>query len=165
MSAFPPTDLESFLRCCAGEWLAVRSRFAHQPSLDSEGEGWHSSDRGAVVVAYLEAEDGGGPGGLLLTPPSEEGAAAASQRILFASGGGFVRQRPEGTGLGQGTWAMAPDGSLELREAGEQGVVRERIWFTKPNLRLRSSVERRPDGTLGRASFSSEIRRVSRAAP
>jgi hypothetical protein len=42
--------------------------------------------------------------------------------------------------------------------------VRERIWFTKPNLRLRSTVEHRADGTPGRASFSSEIRRISRPA-
>jgi hypothetical protein len=42
--------------------------------------------------------------------------------------------------------------------------VRERIWFTKPNLRLRSSVENHADGRPGRASFSSEIRRVSRPA-
>ena len=42
--------------------------------------------------------------------------------------------------------------------------LRERIWFNKPNLRLRSTVEQRADGSLGRASFSSEIRRVSRPA-
>jgi hypothetical protein len=41
-------------------------------------------------------------------------------------------------------------------------MVKERIWFTKPNLRLRSSVEQRGDGSPGRASFSSEIRRLSR---
>jgi hypothetical protein len=43
-------------------------------------------------------------------------------------------------------------------------LVQERIWFTKANLRLRSSVEHHPDGSPGRASFSSEIRRLSRPA-
>ena len=64
----------------------------------------------------------------------------------------------------QGRWLLWPDGSLEL--VLEQGAdqLRERIWFNKPNLRLRSTVEQRADGSLGRASFSSEIRRVSRPA-
>lgn len=39
---------------------------------------------------------------------------------------------------------------------------RERIWFTKPNLRLRSSVEHGAGGSAAQASFCSEIRRVSR---
>ena len=54
------------------------------------------------------------------------------------------------------------DGSLELVITGDGREVRERIWFTKPNLRLRSTVETGVDGSPGRASFSSEIRRVSR---
>ena len=41
--------------------------------------------------------------------------------------------------------------------------LRERIWFTKPNLRLRSSVTNQGDGNPGHAHFSSEIRRVSKA--
>ena len=56
------------------------------------------------------------------------------------------------------------DGSLELTLSSGDAEVRERFWFTKPNLRLRSTVESRADGTPGRASFSSEIRRVSRPA-
>ncbi len=165
MSAFPPTDLESFLRLCAGEWLAVRSRFALLAGGEGSEETWHSAERGALVVAYREDESEGGPGGLLVTPPDPEGTGAAPQRIEFEAGGGFQRQRPDGSFLGRGTWAMEPDGSLELTEGAEGSVVRERIWFTKPNLRLRSSVERREDGAPGRASFSSEIRRVSRPAP
>ena len=41
--------------------------------------------------------------------------------------------------------------------------VRERLWFTKPNLRLRSSVTNQGDGNPAHAHFSSEIRRVSKA--
>jgi hypothetical protein len=41
-------------------------------------------------------------------------------------------------------------------------MVSERIWFAKPNLRLRSSLAHRADGEPGLASFSTEIRRVSR---
>jgi hypothetical protein len=61
----------------------------------------------------------------------------------------------------EGTWLLRPDGSLELTLEAETAVVHERIWFTKPNLRLRSSVEHRRDGRPGGASFSSEIRRVA----
>lgn len=183
-SPFPPADLESFLRFCAGEWLAVRSRFALEAvgGATETGEGaeaggaaeaseaveetWHRSERGALVVTYLEAGGNGAVGGLQLTPPgSEAGDAAASRQIHFEEGGSFARLGPDGSPLGRGSWEMGPDGSLELTETGTWGVVRERIWFTKPNLRLRSSVQNGPNGEPGQASFSSEIRRVSRAAP
>ena len=45
-----------------------------------------------------------------------------------------------------------------------EAELRERIWFNKPNLRLRSTIEQPADGLPGRASFSSEIRRVSKPA-
>jgi hypothetical protein len=61
-----------------------------------------------------------------------------------------------------GTWQFWPDGTLELGCPAEDGKVSERIWFAKPNLRLRSSLAHRADGEPGRASFSTEIRRVSR---
>ena len=160
------------MRFCAGEWLAVRSRFAleaEQTAVDSGEaveETWHRSERGALVVTYLEAGGNGAVGGLQLTPPaSESGDEGDSRQIHFERGGSFARIGADGNPLGQGSWEMGPDGSLELSETGEWGMVRERIWFTKPNLRLRSSVQRGPNGEPGRASFSSEIRRVSRSTP
>ena len=171
-SEFPPADLESFLRFCAGEWLAVRSRFGLEAEhVEAEAgeaveETWHRSERGALVVTYLEADGAGALGGLQLTPPAgESGNDAGSRQIHFEQGGSFTRLGADGNPLGRGSWEMGPDGSLELSETGAWGRVRERIWFTKPNLRLRSSVQRGPNGEPGRASFSSEIRRVSRAAP
>ena len=59
---------------------------------------------------------------------------------------------------------IAPLAPVELVITAEGREVRERIWFTKPNLRLRSTVVTRTDGLPDRASFSSEIRRVSRPA-
>jgi len=67
-------------------------------------------------------------------------------------------------GSQQGQWTLWPDGSLELMISTPSGELSEKIWFTKPNLRLRSTVETRADGAPGRASFCSEIRRVSRPA-
>jgi hypothetical protein len=198
VSDFPPPNLESFLRFCAGEWLTVRSRFdlgesgsgpkqleqvieplsqpeaaagpfsadpTTAPGEPATQETWHASERGPLVVSYLEPDGEGEPGGLLVTPPSVEGRSSPAQRIRFTSGGSFQRQGEGGAGQGEGTWELGSDGSLELTETGDWAVLRERIWFTKPNLRLRSSVERRHDGTPGRASFSSEIRRISRSAP
>jgi hypothetical protein len=149
VSGFPPEDIRSFLSCCAGEWLALRSRFALE-----EGEASHRSERGELQVSYLEPEQPEAPGGLLVTPPG-----GAVRQLTFLAEGRFLSDGQEGT------WELWPDASLELTIRGSEGVVRERIWFTKPNLRLRSSVERRADGSPGRASFSSEIRRVSRPAP
>ena len=63
-----------------------------------------------------------------------------------------------------GRWQLLPDNSLELTLSDGQREVRERIWFTKPNLRLRSTLESAGNGSPSRASFCSEIRRVSRPA-
>ena len=63
-----------------------------------------------------------------------------------------------------GRWQLAADGSLELEVEREGRLVQERIWFSKPNLRLRCTLEQSLDGRPGRASFSSEIRRVRRAS-
>ena len=200
MSAFPPSDLASFLRLCDGEWLTVRSRFqleevgnaAPEPTppagvppvalagqaitgpfgSDDRGptgaepqEQWHDSARGTLSVTYLEPGDPDEPGALQVTPPALDSRPAPPQRLHFQSGGLFERRDQAGKPLGQGSWELWSDGSLELTQAGSDSVVRERIWYTKPNLRLRSIVERRHDGAPARASFSSEIRRVSRPAP
>ncbi|MFO8237453.1 MAG: phycobiliprotein lyase [Prochlorococcaceae cyanobacterium] len=153
--SFPPQEIGAFLRFCAGEWMTLRSRF--ELSEDSEGENgdeWHSSDRGELLVTYLEPERAGCPGGLRLCPKGQ-----SERQLVFAGDGSFA------VNGAQGQWQLWPDGSLELSLGGGDSEVRERIWFTKPNLRLRSTVESRGDGSPGRASFSSEIRRVSRPAP
>jgi hypothetical protein len=151
---FPPLEIGDFLRFCEGEWMGLRSRFALDAGLEGEnGDEWHSSERGELVVVYLEPSSADSPGGLSLGPKGEP-----ARQLLFAGDGSFQ------VGEQQGTWQLWPDGSLELTVAGAAGTVRERIWFTKPNLRLRSTVESRADGGPGRASFSSEIRRVSRPA-
>ena len=157
-TAFPPATIEAFLRFCTGEWMGLRSRFALDAGLEGEnGDEWHSSERGELVVRYLEPDSTDAPGGLEVGPKGE-----APQQLLFAAEGHFTVHNPEGQA--QGRWQLWPDGSLELTLSSHGSEVRERIWFTKPNLRLRSTVESRADGSPGRASFSSEIRRVSRPA-
>ncbi|MEO1003408.1 MAG: phycobiliprotein lyase [Cyanobacteria bacterium J06638_7] len=165
-SSFPPQSIAAFLRCCAGEWMSLRSRFdleqavlirpADDPHSEGEagdGDAWHSSERGELVVLYLEPEGGQAPGGLEVGPRGEP-----AQRLLFADDGSFE------SGGRRGRWQLWPDGSLELVLVVGARELRERIWFTKPNLRLRSTLESSSDGRPGRASFSSEIRRVSRPA-
>jgi len=176
VSDFPPRDLRSFLQFCAGEWLSVRSSFdleeplpepsAGQGAAPEEApseEGWHAALRGELAVLYLEPEQDGAPGGLRVTPPAAAGGPEAGRELHFEAGGTFACQLPAGEPLGRGSWRFWPDGSLELSQSDGAVLLHERIWFTKPNLRLRSSVEQRPDGRPARASFSSEIRRVSRA--
>jgi hypothetical protein len=60
-----------------------------------------------------------------------------------------------------GHWRLGEDGSLVLTVETENRRLNERIWFRKPNLRLRSTLEQFADGRPGRASFSSEIRRAA----
>jgi len=161
-AGFPPQEIAAFLRFCAGEWMGLRSSFAlGEASAMAEGDEWHSSERGELVVAYLEPGAGDvaadSPGGLRVGAKGEQ-----PRQLLFSGSGAFTVRH--GQGEQQGRWQLWPDGSLELCLSGAAGEVRERIWFTKPNLRLRSTVEHPSDGSPGRASFSSEIRRVSRPA-
>ncbi len=161
---FPPDSIEAFLRLCAGEWMTLRSRFELGDSVAGEhGDEWHASERGELLVTYLEpgsqgdGAGGSGPGGLSVGP-----RGGPVRRLRFAHDGSFHSQ---GMDPGrQGRWQLRPDGSLELVIREGTLALSERIWFTKPNLRLRSTLECHADGTPGRASFSSEIRRLSRPA-
>lgn len=185
--AFPPASIQAFLRFCAGEWLSLRSQFslgagttdapstdaasteapstdgANSSDLSSDGETWHTSQRAELMVGYLNPDQDGEPGGLQV---GTKDAPQHSTRVVFGSDGQFSSISDADTGSArpadQGSWTLWPDGSLELVMRSETGETREKIWFTKPNLRLRSTVETYADGAPGRASFSSEIRRVTR---
>ncbi|MFO7630194.1 MAG: phycobiliprotein lyase [Prochlorococcaceae cyanobacterium] len=156
-SPFPPQEIGAFLRFCAGEWMGLRSQFVLAAASsgdagdDADDDGWHSSERGELVVTFVEPDAHGSAGSLRVAP--KDGVA---QQLHFSGDGGFC------AGDQQGSWQLWPDGSLELTLRSGGTVLRERIWFTKPNLRLRSSVETRADGIPGRASFNSEIRRLNR---
>jgi len=148
---FPPDSLEAFLRFCDGEWMSLRSRFLLGANSEGEaGNEWHNSERGELVVHYIE----GSPGGLRVSLKDQP-----SRELLFDQNGSFAV-----AGQQEGRWSFWPDGSLELVSECDGSELRERIWFNKPNLRLRSTIEQPRDGLPGRASFSSEIRRVSRPA-
>ena len=160
---FPPQEIGDFLRFCAGEWMGLNSTFAldeptalaaedNAATSEPEGDEWHTSERGELVVTYLEPQAGGEPGGLSQGPKG-----GLPQQLLFHSDGSYS------CGAGQGRWQFWPDGSLELVIEAQGQQVRERLWFTKPNLRLRSSVANQGDGNPAHAHFSSEIRRVSKA--
>ena len=54
---------------------------------------------------------------------------------------------------------------MELNLAGPDGmVVQERIWFTRANLRLRSTTAVDGQGLPLQGSFCTDIRRVSKPA-
>ncbi|MEB3255100.1 MAG: phycobiliprotein lyase [Synechococcaceae cyanobacterium] len=170
-SAFPPSDLPAFLRLCEGEWLALRSSLAlaapspAAPQADDalaeasgdEEERWHQAERGELQIAFLTPRSDAEAGGLEIQPPQRP-----SRRLRFEAGGAFASEGDGGSPGVEGLWQLWPDGSLELCLRDGEREIRERLWFTQPNLRLRSSVEQRADGSPARASFSSEIRRVRR---
>lgn len=160
MNAFPPEDIRGFLQLCAGEWLSLRSvletetpegtgtRHGNDELLDASQD-WHHADRGELTVAFLEAEEPGECGGLDVGLP-----AGTNVRLVFRGDGSVVLAGESGR------WLLASDGTLELRVEKDGRLLKERIWFSKPNLRLRCTLEQASDGSPGRASFSSEIRRV-----
>lgn len=161
LNAFPPEDISGFLELSAGEWLALRSLLGPE-SLDTPkalsnpteveplgSERWHQSDRGELRMTVLEPQSADDHGGLEVTLP-----AGTRCRLIFRADGTLLLDGQDGR------WHLASDGSLELVLEQEAWIVKERIWFSKPNLRLRCTLEQSLDGRPGRASFSSEIRRV-----
>ena len=150
---FPPQDLDAFLALCEGDWLALRSLFSltETGEDDTGDDGWHRSERGELNVRYRRGPTADEAGMLEV-----QSSGSAPRQLAFQPTGTFR------AGERQGRWQLWPDGSLELVIDDSAVLVRERIWFTKPNLRLRSCVERRGDGPPDRASFSSEIRRMTR---
>ncbi|MBM5801369.1 MAG: CpeS-like protein [Cyanobacteria bacterium K_DeepCast_35m_m2_023] len=159
-TAFPPATIKDFLQFCAGEWMSLRSQMSL--GISGDDDSWHSSERGELVVQHLEAPLADGPGGIRVGPKAD-GTPQEPRNLHFAADGSF-RSEADGSGSWAGRWTLWPDGSLELVVSVAGAELHEKIWFTKPNLRLRSTVEHRSDGVPGRASFSSEIRRVSRPA-
>lgn len=167
---FPPRDIAAFLAFCAGEWLALRSCFqlegpaagipaaADGSANEALEDTWHSSGRGELRIAYRGPLAPGDVGALTIQPP-----AGPMRELQF-----HLDQAADGSrgtfssGVSSGEWQLWPDGSLDLLIGDGPGHCRERIWFTKPNLRLRSSIEQAADGSPVRASFSSEIRRLPR---
>lgn len=119
-------------------------------------EAWHSSERAELQVVFLVPEQADQLGGLRVTPPQ------GPSRELHFRGDGSFGSAPDAAA--EGHWQLWPDGSVELSVESPGRLLRERIWFTQPNLRLRSSVEHLEGGQPGRARFSSEIRRVRKAA-
>jgi hypothetical protein len=155
LSDFPPSTIEAFLSSCAGDWIALRSQFAPINS-SQDDDAWHDSERGELKVDHLAPATSEAPGGLRVTAPGGTVTTLtflADGRVLFAA---------SCQETASGTWQFWPDGTLELGCSAGDSNVSERIWFAKPNLRLRSSLAHRADGQPGRASFSTEIRRVSR---
>ena len=148
---FPPTDPAAFIALCDGQWMSLRSCF--ELSMEGDDE-WHSSERGEMTVR-CESTPASGLGQLVVQAPS-----GVSSTLLFSEDGGLSRN-----GELAGTWRFWPDGSMELNLPSPDGVlVQERIWFTRANLRLRSTTAVNGEGGPLQGSFCTDIRRVSKPA-
>lgn len=161
LNAFPPQDIGAFLHLNAGHWLTLRSLMGpDSPDLEMDsalpadgdqerGQSWHQADRGELRVAFFEATRDEDCGELEIAVPD-----GSSVRLIFQRDGTLL------IGTVPGRWHLGADGSLEMAIREETRIVNERIWFSKPNLRLRCALEQFLDGRPSRASFSSEIRRL-----
>nr|AUG32280.1 hypothetical protein PLO_281 [Paulinella longichromatophora] len=145
---FPPSSIEDFLSLCIGEWITLRSFF----ELSSDANNWHSSDRCILSINLSSVED-------KLKEVIIDNTNSSATTRYFLLDGCFMSENSI-----TGQWKLWADGSLELsyQKVLTNEEERERIWFTKPNLRLRSKITLNDDGTLLRAEFYSEIRRVNK---
>ena len=147
---FPPEDPGSFLSLCDGEWMSLRSCFELAAGGDDE---WHSSERGELTVRCVSEQ--GALGQLQVQAPG-----GTSSTLTFAADGQLILD-----GDSPGNWRFWPDGSMELNLSRADGVqVQERIWFTRANLRLRSTTAVDAQGIPVQGSFCTDIRRVSKPA-
>ena len=148
--AFPPEDPGSFLSLCDGVWMSLRSCFELAAGGDDD---WHSSERGELTVRCVAEE--GAVGQLQVQAPGGN-----SSTLTFSADGQLILD-----GDAQGNWRFWPDGSMELNLSRPDGLsVQERIWFTRVNLRLRSTTAVDAQGTPVQGSFCTDIRRVSKPA-
>ena len=148
--AFPPEAPASFLNLCDGEWMSLRSCFELAAGGDDD---WHSSERGELTVRCVAEQ--GALGQLQVQAPG-----GTSSTLTFAADGQLILD-----GDAPGNWRFWPDGSMELNLSRPDGVsVQERIWFTRVNLRLRSTTAVDAQGTPAQGSFCTDIRRVSKPA-
>ena len=151
---FPPADPAAFFALCSGEWMSLRSSFEPYNSGDDD---WHSSERGTVIVRSAPAEQGE------LGRLSVEAPGGLTTALVFQQGGGLSIQN--GADTQTGLWRFWPDGSVVLILQQSDGLeVQERIWFTRPNLRLRSTTAVDASGQPVQGSFSTDIRKVSKPA-
>jgi len=147
---FPPADLGSFLQLCDGRWMSLRSLV----QLDGSDD-WHSSERGELV---MQSAQEGPDGGARWKVCAADGRQLAAMH--FAPGGELTLEASPTDQRGH--WQLHGDGCLELTVAAADGAsLCEGSWFTKANLRLRSTTLVDQDGTPRQASFCSEIRRVT----
>lgn len=130
--------------------MGDRPEAGREPLADCES--WHQADRTELKMTFLEPTRVEDWGGLAIALPDR-----STLTLVFRKDGSLSINAQ------QGCWQLGADGSLELEVKEPTRIVKERIWFRKPNLRLRCTLEQSLDGQPGRASFSSEIRRLSRS--
>ncbi|BBL85825.1 hypothetical protein PMYN1_Chma12 (chromatophore) [Paulinella micropora] len=147
MMVFPPSSIEDFLSLCTGQWMALCSSF----ELSKSENNWHSSEKSMITIELSSLE------GKFKQVVINTTSNTATTRY-FSLDGHFTS---EDSSFGQ--WSFRTDGSLELtwRNLLREEEEHERIWFTKPNLRLCSKITLNPDSTLLEAKFHSEIRRLN----
>ena len=131
--------------------MCLRSCF----DLSADGdEEWHRSERGEIQVSF-DSDSGDGVGKLTLKVP--DGSIVL---LVFIFDGSFNIN-----GNQVGRWRFCDDSSIELSLVEDDGtMVQERICFTRPNLRLRSTTLVDCNGTPKKGSFSTDIRRVSNSS-
>ena len=145
-ASFPPADAAALLALCAGEWLSLRS------SCNPEADADPGSEKGELRVEWLAANQGeGGLGNWQLQAPD-----GSISQLRFGADGDF-----EASGGRRGHWQMLAGGQLQLEYQQGELKLQESIWFSKPNLRLRSLLQWQ-NGELCGARFWSEIRRLSK---
>ncbi|MEB3178177.1 MAG: phycobiliprotein lyase [Nostocaceae cyanobacterium] len=160
-------NIEEFFQLSAGKW------FAHRTSHDLAGKPSPSS-KSDIIIENLSLEH---PEVVQLCQQHEidPTLAACGAKVSWNDTTRLNQKNTGSTVLvlvpdsnnplqgkflrskGDGSYRIGSDESLTLIADSEKIYTEERLWFASPNLRMRVSVVKHPDG-LNVASFTSEIR-------
>jgi hypothetical protein len=168
-------DITEFLQQSAGKWFSQRTN--HHLAFRQMGGGksdlyieWLSKDDPVVVKlcqqynvdpasalcgvrvewsGTVEWDQNKQTGSTVLVPLADPENPNEGQLLRAAD--------PSETPSVAGRYVMGSDDALTLITERENLYSEERLWFASPNLRLRTSVLKHPDG-FSVASFCSEIR-------
>jgi hypothetical protein len=161
-------DIKEFFQQSAGKWFSQRS--SHQlASKQSEGgrstlmmESLEPTD--PVVVQLCQQQQIDPAQALCSLSISWDGTIepgstkkVGSTVLVAIADGRLLQGTKTGQAIGVGRYALGNDEALTLITEQDSLHAEERLWFASPNLRLRTSVIKSPNG-FSTASFCSEIR-------
>lgn len=172
-------EIKAFLELCTGKWFSQRSSYHFESQKPDSGKAeltveWLDSSHPEVIslcqTHHLDPQCSLGGQKVRWETIADWGESAkqtGTTLLIFVSDpendrGGQLLRTPldNSASVVTGCYELGTDEALTLMLDNETYGFQERIWFASPNLRLRTSLIKNPQG-YHRTAFYSEIRKVA----